>query len=111
MLIIACGGAQNEADPGSVASSEAPVGTSMAPGKVPGAVAGGMDSGGNNQAATTWNTSLDGAVTTTLGEQIVDVHSDNPIAHIFQEAQPGVPERLFLRHYMEMPSGQSVAFE
>jgi len=111
MFSIACGGAQNESEPGSVASAETPVGAANPTKELQGAVAGGMDSGGNNQAASGQNTSLDGPVTTTLGEKIVGVRSENPIAHIFQEAQAGVPERLFLRHYLEMPSGQTVAFE
>jgi hypothetical protein len=74
-------------------------------------VAGEMDSGGNQLQPSDDKPSPNGRVTTTLGDYVVNVRSDQPLAHIFQEAQPGAPERLFLRHYLEPAAGQVVVFE
>jgi len=72
---------------------------------------GGIDSGGNLGAQSGQNTAPDGAVTTTLGDLIVNVRSQTPLAHVFQEAKAAIPERLFLRHYLQIPNGQTVVFE
>lgn len=93
ITLAACGTARNE----------------QAPAAPPGTVAGGMDSGGV-LAGKVGNTSPNGVVTTNLGD-FTDVRSDTPLSHIFQPASAGVPEKLFLRHYLETPTGQVVVFE
>jgi hypothetical protein len=106
-ISVACGSARNEEAPNGPSLTAAP-GEASAGGS--GAiVSGGMDSGGTT-VAPQGNTSSDGVVTTSIWD-LTNVRSRTPLTHIFQPAEAGVPEKLFLRHYLKTPTGQVVAFE
>ena len=60
-------------------------------------VAGGMDGAGNVGLDQT-NTSAAGPVTTTLGDFLIEEHSDTLLSHVYQEGVGGQPSRLFLLH-------------